>query len=135
MSWDRCCASVTMDSSVNATIAMRLFIAIHIQICTLRIEVEDNLNFFCCILKIPIEILHVYLQIFVRSTDYDRTLMSAEANLAGLYPPNGSQVFEPNVQWQPIPVHTVPQSQERVSVMSEGPSSISNNFALGFSKR
>uniref|UniRef100_A0A8C3HRA4 Lysosomal acid phosphatase n=1 Tax=Chrysemys picta bellii TaxID=8478 RepID=A0A8C3HRA4_CHRPI len=53
-------------------------------------------------------------EIFIRSTDYDRTLMSAEANLAGLYPPQGQQVFNPNVSWQPIPVHTVPDSAERL---------------------
>lgn len=57
---------------------------------------------------------YVRHEISVRSTDYDRTLMSAEANLAGLYPPNGSQVFNPNLKWQPIPVHTVPKSQERL---------------------
>ncbi|KFP87907.1 Lysosomal acid phosphatase, partial [Apaloderma vittatum] len=53
-------------------------------------------------------------QIFVRSTDCDRTLMSAEANLAGLYPPEGQQMFNPNISWQPIPVHTVPESEERL---------------------
>ncbi|XP_033835241.1 lysosomal acid phosphatase [Periophthalmus magnuspinnatus] len=53
-------------------------------------------------------------EISVRSTDFDRTLMSAEANLAGLYPPNGSQVFNPDIKWQPIPVHTVPMPEERL---------------------
>uniref|UniRef100_A0A8D0CGN9 Lysosomal acid phosphatase n=1 Tax=Scleropages formosus TaxID=113540 RepID=A0A8D0CGN9_SCLFO len=53
-------------------------------------------------------------EIFVRSTDYDRTLMSAEVNLAGMYPPNGSQVFDPNVHWQPIPVHAVPQDKDQL---------------------
>ncbi|XP_076008644.1 lysosomal acid phosphatase isoform X2 [Genypterus blacodes] len=53
-------------------------------------------------------------EIFVRSTDYDRTLMSAESNLAGLYPPAGQQVFNPDLKWQPIPIHTVPQQQERL---------------------
>ncbi|XP_074520329.1 lysosomal acid phosphatase [Halichoeres trimaculatus] len=53
-------------------------------------------------------------EVLVRSTDYDRTLMSAESNLAGLYPPSGQQVFNPNLIWQPIPVHTVPQSEEKL---------------------
>ncbi|XP_077370492.1 lysosomal acid phosphatase isoform X2 [Festucalex cinctus] len=57
---------------------------------------------------------YVRHEISVRSTDYDRTLMSAEANLAGLYPPIGEQVFSPNIKWQPIPVHTVPQSEEKL---------------------
>ena len=36
-----------------------------------------------------------------------RTLMSALSNLAGLFPPEGSDVWEPGLAWQPIPVHTV----------------------------
>ncbi|XP_032216056.1 lysosomal acid phosphatase isoform X2 [Mustela erminea] len=52
-------------------------------------------------------------EVYVRSTDFDRTLMSAEANLAGLFPPNGMQRFNPNISWQPIPVHTVPIAEDR----------------------
>ncbi|KAK2856791.1 hypothetical protein Q5P01_005526 [Channa striata] len=48
-------------------------------------------------------------EILVRSTDYDRTLMSAS-----LYPPSDQQVFTPDLKWQPIPVHTVPQNEERL---------------------
>ncbi|XP_054623211.1 lysosomal acid phosphatase isoform X2 [Dunckerocampus dactyliophorus] len=57
---------------------------------------------------------YVRHEISVRSTDYDRTLMSAEANLAGLYPPSDEQLFSSNIKWQPIPVHTVPKSEERL---------------------
>jgi len=51
-------------------------------------------------------------EVYVRSTDVDRTLMSASANLAGLFPPRGYQKFNPNLDWQPIPIHTLPQSED-----------------------
>lgn len=44
--------------------------------------------------------------------------MSAEANLAGLFPPTGVQRFNPNISWQPIPVHTVPIAEDRVRLAS-----------------
>uniref|UniRef100_A0A8C2QAD8 Lysosomal acid phosphatase n=1 Tax=Cyprinus carpio TaxID=7962 RepID=A0A8C2QAD8_CYPCA len=53
-------------------------------------------------------------EIYIRSTDVDRTLMSAEANLAGMFPPNGSEEFNPDLKWQPIPVHTVPADKEKL---------------------
>lgn len=49
--------------------------------------------------------------IYVMSTDVDRTLMSAESNLAGLYPPIGDQVWDIKT-WMPIPVHTAPEEQD-----------------------
>ena len=58
----------------------------------------------------------------VRSSDVDRTLMSAEANLAGLYPPKGRDRWNPDLPWQPIPVHTEPVTSDRLlSFMSACP--------------
>lgn len=51
-------------------------------------------------------------EIVIRSTDTDRTLMSALSNLAGLFPPDVNQTWSPSLAWQPIPVHTVPQEED-----------------------
>lgn len=53
-------------------------------------------------------------EMYVRSTDIDRALMSAESNLAGFYPPVGRDVWNEKVPWQAIPVHTMPESQDVV---------------------
>jgi lysosomal acid phosphatase len=39
--------------------------------------------------------------------------MSAESNLAGLYPPVAA--WQPGLVWQPIPVHTIPEKMDNVS--------------------
>ncbi|CAG9864602.1 unnamed protein product [Phyllotreta striolata] len=43
--------------------------------------------------------------IYAQTTDVDRTHMSGQANLYGLYPATGTQVWRKNVNWQPIPLH------------------------------
>jgi hypothetical protein len=61
-----------------------------------------------------VEYVCVVFQIYVRSSDYNRTLMSAEVNLAGLFEPHGSQLWNQNLTWQPIPIHTVPRWNDPV---------------------
>lgn len=56
-------------------------------------------------------------EILIRSTDVDRALMSAQANLAGFYPPEDYEVWSPAVQWQPIPVHTTPTKEDKLIYM------------------
>ncbi|XP_063263957.1 prostatic acid phosphatase-like isoform X2 [Prinia subflava] len=53
-------------------------------------------------------------KIYVQSTDCDHTLMSAQASLAGLYPPTQDQIWNSRILWQPIPVHTVPLSHDNL---------------------
>ncbi|XP_021534568.1 prostatic acid phosphatase isoform X1 [Neomonachus schauinslandi] len=53
-------------------------------------------------------------QVYIQSTDIDRTLMSAMTNLAGLFPPEGISVWNPSLPWQPIPVHTLSLSEDRL---------------------
>lgn len=40
--------------------------------------------------------------------------MSAEANLAGLYPPEGNQIWDPDLKWQPVPIHTIPETEDPI---------------------
>uniref|UniRef100_A0A8B9P4P1 acid phosphatase n=1 Tax=Apteryx owenii TaxID=8824 RepID=A0A8B9P4P1_APTOW len=52
-------------------------------------------------------------EFYIQSTDYDRTIMSAQSCLSGLFPPTSSQTWNPELPWQPIPVHIVPKSSDR----------------------
>ncbi|XP_066485262.1 prostatic acid phosphatase-like [Tiliqua scincoides] len=49
-------------------------------------------------------------EVLIKSTELDRTIMSAQSKLAGLFPPAGDQIWNPEILWQPIPVHVVPRA-------------------------
>ncbi|XP_046845144.1 LOW QUALITY PROTEIN: prostatic acid phosphatase-like [Xenia sp. Carnegie-2017] len=56
-------------------------------------------------------------QVYCRSSDKDRCLMSAEAQMAGLYPPLNmtSKPTDKEWQfWQLIPIHTVPKDHDQL---------------------
>uniref|UniRef100_A0A914DG09 Lysosomal acid phosphatase n=1 Tax=Acrobeloides nanus TaxID=290746 RepID=A0A914DG09_9BILA len=53
-------------------------------------------------------------EIYVRSSDYNRTLVSAQANMAGLFSPTDEEIFMPDIKWRPIPVHTIPKYLDKL---------------------
>lgn len=53
--------------------------------------------------------------VYVRSSDKSRCMMSAYTFLAGLYPPTERQMWHPDIPWQPIPVHSLPRELDNVS--------------------
>lgn len=44
--------------------------------------------------------------------DTDRALMSALVTLASLFPPYSDQIFSKQLKWQPVPVHTIPRTED-----------------------
>lgn len=51
---------------------------------------------------------------YIQSTNVDRTLMSAESNLAGMWAPSKEEAFDPSLAWRPIPVHTRPENTDEI---------------------
>lgn len=50
----------------------------------------------------------------VLSSFRDRCIMSAQALLAGLFPPSPEDMFLPDLAWIPVPVHSIPRNLDKV---------------------
>lgn len=50
----------------------------------------------------------------VQSTDTDRTKMSAQLQMAGLFPPKNNQIWNTDLIWQPIPINYEPLDADKV---------------------
>lgn len=58
-------------------------------------------------------------RIVVESSAKPRCIMSAQCCLAGLFPPRGSQVWTEGLDWQPIPVVTIPSEDDNTLGLSK----------------
>ncbi|XP_025830640.1 venom acid phosphatase Acph-1-like [Agrilus planipennis] len=58
-------------------------------------------------------------EVLTYSSYSDRCLISAELLLAGLYPPVGQQIWNPDLLWQPIPVHYNPRNLDNIIAMKQ----------------
>lgn len=51
-------------------------------------------------------------KVYVYSTGHDRAIMSAQVNLAGLFMPKSNEIWNDNLLWRPVPIHSVPQTED-----------------------
>uniref|UniRef100_A0A914VHV5 acid phosphatase n=1 Tax=Plectus sambesii TaxID=2011161 RepID=A0A914VHV5_9BILA len=55
---------------------------------------------------------YVASEIAVRSSSYNRAIMSALTTMAGLFEPEGDQIWNKNVNWQPVSVQVIPKADD-----------------------
>lgn len=53
-------------------------------------------------------------KVYIRSTDVDRAIMSALCNAAGLFSPSDEQIWKQDMEWQPVPIHTIPLDEDNL---------------------
>ncbi|XP_015117680.1 venom acid phosphatase Acph-1 [Diachasma alloeum] len=59
--------------------------------------------------------------VVARSTDYERTKMSLQLVLAGIFPPVKAQQWNPNLNWQPMIANYVPSNEDVLMIPEECP--------------
>ena len=59
-------------------------------------------------------------EVYAYSTAYDRTKMSLQLVLAGLYPPSPKTSWSNEINWSPIPTHYKPFDQDFLSRATNG---------------
>lgn len=52
--------------------------------------------------------------IYIRSSDMDRCIMSALVNMAAIFPLSRSEAWNDNILWAPIPIHSVPVELDHI---------------------
>lgn len=57
------------------------------------------------------------IEVNFTSSSSDRCLMSSELLGAGLFPPRDTQIWNPDLLWQPIPIHYLPRNLDNVSLV------------------
>lgn len=55
--------------------------------------------------------------IYARTSDADRCHMSGGTLLAGMFPPTEDETWNPDLLWQPIPLHSLPRNLDNVSFL------------------
>ncbi|KAG8307900.1 hypothetical protein J6590_010337 [Homalodisca vitripennis] len=75
-----------------------------VQMYNLGVKIRSLYNGF-------LDQLYYTEDFYASSTAIDRTLISGEAFLAGLYPPTDFQVWDKNILWQPIPMYSNSQDK------------------------
>lgn len=53
-------------------------------------------------------------KVYVESSDFDRTIESAAANLAGFFPLEKNESWNDEIAWRPIAIHTIPKQLDNM---------------------
>jgi len=65
--------------------------------------------------------LYTPKRVVARSSDFERTKMSLQLVLAGLFPPKNIQRWNPLLNWQPIPASYTPRVNDNIILADECP--------------